>query len=127
MATFSVSHPFNSKYDIFISSAPKVTKYDLICLWKVYAFLNQVLLQEFENFSLTAKFSHFYELLFIGPELRMLSWQSNIFVKETQGDKDGEESENESDDDDNDDDNDEGESEEDTNDTSRIWFCQDCE
>ena len=78
MATFSVPHPFNSKYNIFISSAPKVTKYDLICLWKVYAFLNQVLLQEFENFSLTAEYSHFYELLFKGPELRMLSWQSNF-------------------------------------------------
>ena len=46
-----------------------------------------------------------------------------VFVKETQEDKDGEESENESDDDD----NDESESEEDINDGSGIWFCQDCE
>ena len=46
-----------------------------------------------------------------------------VFVKETQEDKDGEESENES----GDDDNDESESEEDINDGSGIWFCQDCE
>ena len=54
-----------------------------------------------------------------------------VFVKETQEDKDGEESENESGDDDdddhNDDDNDESESEEDINDGSGIWSCQDCE
>ena len=78
MAKFSVPHPFNSNYNIFISSALKVPKYDLICLWQVYAFLTQVLLQEFENFSLTANYSHFYELLFIGLELRMLPWQPNF-------------------------------------------------
>ena len=46
-----------------------------------------------------------------------------VFVKETQEDKYGEESEHES----GDDDNDESESEEDINDGSGIWFCQDCE
>ena len=50
-----------------------------------------------------------------------------VFVKETQDDKDGGKSENESNDDDHDDDNDESESEEDINDGSGIWFCQDCE
>ena len=53
----------------------------------------------------------------------MQEYSVEVFVKETQEDKDGEESENES----GDDDNDEGESEEDINDGSGIWFCQDCE
>ena len=79
MATFSVPYPFNSKYNIFISSAPKGAKYDLICLWEVHAFLNQVFLQRFENFSLIANYSHFYKLLFIGLEQTMLPWQQNFY------------------------------------------------
>ena len=78
MATFSVPYSFNSKYNIFNSSVPKGGECDSMCLWKVYAFLNQVLLRRFENFSLIANYSHFYELLFIGLEPRMLPWQQNF-------------------------------------------------
>ena len=66
--------PFNSKYSILISSAPKRGKYDLMCLWQVYAFLNQVLLKRFEKFSLIADCSHLYELLFISLE----PWQQTF-------------------------------------------------
>ena len=72
IATFSVPDPFNSKYNMFISSSAKGAKDDSMCLWQVYALLNQVLLQRFENFSLAANYNHFYELLFIGLEPRML-------------------------------------------------------
>ena len=78
MVTFSVPHPFNSKQNIFTSSSPKGAKYDSMCLWQVYAFLNQVWLQRFENFSLIANYSHLYELLFIELEPRMLPWQQNF-------------------------------------------------
>ena len=67
MATFSVPHPFNSIYNIFISSAPKGAECDSMWLWQVYDFLNQVFLQRFENFSLTADYSHFYEFTFYSP------------------------------------------------------------
>ena len=56
----------------------KGAKCDFIYLWQVYAFLNQVLLQRFENFSLIANYSHLYELLFIGLEPRMLPSQQNF-------------------------------------------------
>ena len=78
MAAFSVPYPFNSKYNIFTSSAPQGAKYDSMCLWQVYAFLNQVLLQKFEFFFLIANYSYLYELLFIGLEPRMLPWQQNF-------------------------------------------------
>ena len=78
MTPFLVPYPFNSKDNIFSSSAPKGTKYDSMCLWQVYAFLNQVLLQRFENFSLIANYSHLYGLLSIGLEPRMLPWQQNF-------------------------------------------------
>ena len=51
-----------------------------MCLWQVYAFLNQVLLQRFEIFSLIANYSHLYELLFIGLEPRMLPWQQDLII-----------------------------------------------
>ena len=80
MATFSVPCPFNSKYTVLISSVPEGVKRDSICLWQVYACLNQGLLQRFENStSITANSSHFYELLFIGLELRMLPWKQNFY------------------------------------------------
>ena len=70
----------NSKYNIFTSSsAPQGAKCDSMHLWQVYAFLNQVLLQRFENFSLIANYSHLYELLFICLEPRMLPWQQNFY------------------------------------------------
>ena len=80
MATFSVPCPFNSKYNVLISSVPEGAKRDSICLWQAYACLNQGLLQRFENStSITANSSHFYELLFIGLELRMLPWKQNFY------------------------------------------------
>ena len=62
-----------------ISSLPLLPKgQNTMCLWQVYAFVNQVLLQRFENFSLIANYSDLYELLFIGLEPRMLPWKQNF-------------------------------------------------